>query len=158
MVLGKISDWLYDASWVLAFKFRALSTQTNTLDETSATANQMTNAEILSRMNHGKPRAQKFDVCWPAVGAGFPPVAEYRGIPGRDFRFDYAWPSIRVALEIDGGVWMRRGGHTTGTGKTRDCEKDWLAAQFGWRVIRWTSEMVGVKNCERLIVILKSIK
>lgn len=35
--------------------------------------------------------------------AGVPlPAVEYRGIPGRRFRFDFAWPELMLAVEIEG--------------------------------------------------------
>jgi len=109
----------------------------------------------------GVGRAIKFPLFWQAVrpchqiNEKLNPCAEWQFHPDRKFRFDYAWPSLSVALEIDGGVWMKRGGHTTGKGKSRDCEKDWLAVQHGWKVIRWTSDMVGVANCESLLKVLE---
>ena len=68
--------------------------------------------------------------------AGLPaPVAEYVGIPGRRFRFDWAWPDQRIALEVNGGVWTR-GRHVRGTGYLRDLEKLNLAQLAGWRVFQ----------------------
>lgn len=78
------------------------------------------------------------------------PEVEVKGIPGRKYRFDFAWRYFGVALEIDGGIWLKKGGHTTGTGKTRDCQKDWLAYQHGWTVIRWTPAMITPENCQIL--------
>jgi len=48
---------------------------------------------------------------------------------------DWAWPEQRVALEIDGGVWVR-GAHGRGTGIVRDQEKGREAAALGWRILR----------------------
>lgn len=117
----------------------------------------MTTPEILSRIRTpARTKGVTFALAWAAVcrDDALMPVREYRFHPERKYRFDFAWEKQRVALEIDGAVWTG-GGHTTGTGKTRDCEKDFLAAQCGWRVIRWTSSMVGVQNCEALLEILK---
>ena len=33
------------------------------------------------------------------------PVMEYRFAPPRRFRFDYCWPSRKLAAEVDGAVW-----------------------------------------------------
>lgn len=65
------------------------------------------------------------------------PVPELRFAPPRRFRFDYAWPSEKVALEVDGGVWTQ-GRHTRGAGFLRDAEKFNIAACMGWRVLRVT--------------------
>ncbi len=60
------------------------------------------------------------------------PVAEYRFHPTRKWRMDWAWPDQRVALEIDGGVWVR-GAHGRGTGIVRDQEKGREAASCSLR-------------------------
>lgn len=59
---------------------------------------------------------------------------------GRKWRFDLAMPDLMLAVELDGGVWMRRGGHTTGTGATHDREKDRAAQEDGWHVFRVTTD------------------
>lgn len=76
---------------------------------------------------------------YPIVGlcraAGLPePVPEYTFAKPRRWRFDYAWPLHRLALEIDGGVWTQ-GRHTRGAGKIADMEKLSEAAILGWRVL-----------------------
>lgn len=53
----------------------------------------------------------------------------------RRWRFDFAWPSKRVALEIEGGVWTG-GRHVSGAGFTKDMEKYNYAAAMGWLIIR----------------------
>jgi hypothetical protein len=48
--------------------------------------------------------------------AGIPaPIREYRFAPPRRWRFDLAWPSLRLALEIEGGTWTG-GRHVRGNG------------------------------------------
>lgn len=66
------------------------------------------------------------------------PKREYVAIPDRKFRFDFAWPSVLVACEVHGAIWVK-GGHSTGSGITRDCEKLSLAASKGWRVLAVTA-------------------
>lgn len=55
----------------------------------------------------------------------------------RRWRFDFAWPAQRVALEVEGATWSG-GRHTRGSGFAADCEKYARAAVLGWRVIRAT--------------------
>jgi very-short-patch-repair endonuclease len=50
------------------------------------------------------------------------------------FRADFAWPNAQVAVEINGGIW-RPGGHSTGSGITRDITKTTLAQLSGWVLI-----------------------
>lgn len=70
------------------------------------------------------------------------PVREYRfDVGGRKWKFDFAWPSKHLAVEIEGGTW-NRGRHTTGAGFEKDCVKYSEAAAQGWRVIRVTTGMV----------------
>lgn len=66
---------------------------------------------------------------------------EYKFLDDRRFRFDFAWPDRKVAVEIEGGVYSS-GRHTRGAGFTKDCEKYNLATLNGWSVYRFTTEMV----------------
>lgn len=108
----------------------------------------------------GGGKAAQFPLFFQAVRPYFQisekmkPMPEWKFSAERKFRFDYAWPSMMVALEIDGGIWSK-GGHTSGKGKSRDCEKDFLAACEGWKVIRWTTEMVNIENCGKLLALLE---
>lgn len=85
------------------------------------------------------------------------PSAEREALfaPGRRWRFDFLWPAriIRahghfvtvpaLALEIDGGVYVAAGGrHNT----DRDREKLAIAAALGYRVIRLSAAMCGIKT------------
>jgi hypothetical protein len=75
--------------------------------------------------------------------AGLPaPIREHRFAPPRRWRFDFAWPGHRVALEVEGGVWTG-GRHVRGRGYERDCEKYSEAALRGWRVLRVTPAMLS---------------
>ena len=67
------------------------------------------------------------------------PIAEYQFAKPRRWRFDYAWPDAKVALEVDGGVWSR-GRHVRGSGFLKDMEKLNRATVLGWRVIRTTPD------------------
>lgn len=67
---------------------------------------------------------------------------EYRFHPTRRWRFDFAWPDYKLAVEIDGGTWSS-GRHTRGVGYEADCEKQAEAAIAGWRVIHFTGGMVN---------------
>lgn len=72
---------------------------------------------------------------WCAI-QGLPrPEPEYRILADRKFRWDWAWPAAKVAIEQQGGVWTR-GAHGRGTGIVRDYEKMNLAVVAGWRVLQ----------------------
>lgn len=62
------------------------------------------------------------------------PAFEYRFHPVRLWRFDIAWILPQVAIEVDGGIWIR-GGHNRGAQMLKDWEKRNEAAAMGWRVL-----------------------
>lgn len=70
------------------------------------------------------------------------PEREYRFCPARKWQSDFAWPDLKVMVEVEGGTYIR-GRHTRPEGYRRDCEKYNVAAILGWKVLRFTSEMVN---------------
>jgi very-short-patch-repair endonuclease len=85
---------------------------------------------------------------------GVAPISEYRFHATRKWRFDYAWPEQKVALEIEGGVWTG-GRHVRPKGYLRDIEKYNAAAVAGWRILRCTP--TGVLNGEMVRAIREAI-
>ena len=78
------------------------------------------------------------------------PEMEYKFHPKRQWRFDYAWPDLKIALEQEGGVWTR-GRHTRGAGFVADLEKYNRAAISGWTVIRVTVEQMDTLEAVTLL-------
>lgn len=70
------------------------------------------------------------------------PEAEFKFHPTRKWRFDFAYPTRRIALEVDGGVWSG-GRHGRGSGIIKEHEKFNAAASMGWRIFRCTPQTVG---------------
>ena len=66
-------------------------------------------------------------------------VRELRFDEARMWRFDFAWPELDIAIEVEGGQWI--GGHG-GTRFDADCEKYAEAAIRGWTVVRVSTDMV----------------
>lgn len=64
------------------------------------------------------------------------PIREYAFAKPRRWRFDFAWPDQKLAVEIEGGVWTN-GRHTRGSGFIADSEKYNTAALLGWKVLRF---------------------
>lgn len=91
------------------------------------------------------------------------PVKEFKFHHTRQWRFDYAWPQYKIALEVEGGIFgytdkqgnKRKGGaHSSVTGILRDLEKYNSAAVLGYRIIRVqpsdlmkTSTIEMIKKC-----------
>jgi very-short-patch-repair endonuclease len=74
--------------------------------------------------------------------AGLPePEREYRFAPPRRYRADFAYPDKMILIEVEGGVWTN-GAHVRGKHYTSDCSKYNLAATMGFRVLRFTGEMI----------------
>ena len=76
-----------------------------------------------------------------AGASTFEPVREYRFHPVRRWRFDLAYPQVKLAIEIDGGVYVS-GRHSRGAGAEADMEKHAAALLLGWRVLRVTPRMI----------------
>lgn len=62
-------------------------------------------------------------------------VKEHKFHPARKWRFDYAIPAHKIAIEVEGGVWTG-GRHTSPKGFLGDIEKYNAATVMGWRVLR----------------------
>lgn len=79
---------------------------------------------------------------WQVLRPSSPqPVAEFKFDPARRWRADFAWPDAKVLVELEGGAWSG-GRHTRGAGFTADCNKYNRAVELGWKVFRYTSDML----------------
>lgn len=65
------------------------------------------------------------------------PEREFRFHEERKWRFDFAFPRQKLAIEVEG-----RGRHQSFGGFDKDCEKYAEAVILGWRVIRVTPTQV----------------
>lgn len=59
--------------------------------------------------------------------------------PERKWRFDYAFPAIKTAVEFEGGIFIPNSGHKTAKHFTKDTSKYTRAAIIGWKVLRYTA-------------------
>jgi len=78
------------------------------------------------------------------------PVREHKFHPDRRWRFDFAWPDMMIACEIEGGTWIQ-GRHNRGSSIEKDYEKYNAAALLGWRVFRFSTQMVRNGTAIRVI-------
>ncbi len=90
-------------------------------------------------------KAQQVDTLHQRVLAqlvGFPdPTTELMFHPKRKWRFDYAWPTRMIALEVHGGI-HSGGRHTRGRGFVEDRAKMNEATLLGWTVLEVTPEHI----------------
>lgn len=89
-------------------------------------------------------------LCTKQLGAEC--VREYRFYIARKWRFDYALPKYKIALEVEGGVWTS-GRHTRPKGFLGDMDKYNTATLCGWRVFRTTPAKLMSQDT---ILLLKS--
>ena len=76
------------------------------------------------------------------VGIGNVVVSrELRFHPTRRWRWDVALPGSKIAVEVEGGLFVK-GGHARGVGIMGDMEKMNEAVLLGWRVLRVTHKQV----------------
>lgn len=84
-------------------------------------------AEDGRELRHGRP------VCQRLLGH------EYVFHPGRKWAFDFTWPELKVAVEIDGFGY----GHQAQQCLAQDNEKQNAAIELGWTVLRYNSRQLG---------------
>lgn len=86
-------------------------------------------------------KAQEFLYYFEMLAINFPvPEAEFKFDPVRKWRFDWAWPSKKIAVEVEGNAW-----HVPGGGRhmqDKDLEKYNTATLDGWRVFRFSPGML----------------
>lgn len=83
----------------------------------------------------------KFRLMWDEHGYGNKDDCEEEFVfhPGRAWRFDFAWPALRVAVEIHGFGW----GHQAQQHLARDSEKIRDAILSDWVVVPFTTRCIA---------------
>ena len=86
---------------------------------------------------------------------------EYRFHESRRWRFDFAMPALKLAVECEGhgGAKSR---HTTYTGYEADAQKYNACQLDGWLLLRFTSNMIksgeALRDIERALSVLQPAK
>jgi hypothetical protein len=71
------------------------------------------------------------------------PERELRFHPTRRWRFDFAWPDVKLACEVEGLVRSAsKGGHQSIGGARQDMDKYEAALLLGWTVYRCHRDMI----------------
>jgi very-short-patch-repair endonuclease len=99
---------------------------------------------------------ERFMITWKSLG-GPTPEREFAFHPSRKWRFDFAWPRVMIAVEIEGGVreGASRGRHMRQAGFIADAEKYNFAALMGWRVVRLAPSMIQPALLEQIMLELR---
>ena len=79
-------------------------------------------------------------------------IRELKFSKKRKFRFDFAIPDMKIAIECEGGIFMGKyARHTNPMGYARDTTKYNLASLEGWKLLRYTT--VTIDNAENEIAL-----
>lgn len=99
-----------------------------------------------------KESSLEAEFAWQLTAEQIPFVRELCFAPPRKWRFDFAFPAYRIAVEIEGGTdgfrnpqtgeWVSHGRHQSKDGIARDIEKYNAAARLGWVVFRYTRRRI----------------
>lgn len=75
------------------------------------------------------------------------PTPEFMFHPTRKWRIDFAWPDLKLALEVEGGVYTQKGGgHRSISGWDANQEKYNELTVMGWFLLRVTPDQLQLKN------------
>lgn len=91
---------------------------------------------------------------------------------GRGWRFDVAWPRLRVAVEIEGGIFGKngqarpcilckqipKGAHGSVSGILRDIEKYNAGVMLGWRIYRVPTNAITHETVRTIGELLHSVR
>jgi hypothetical protein len=95
-----------------------------------------------AKAEHWSSGELTFITLWRQLAPGLPePVHDIEFYPGRKWRFDFVFPSVKVAVEIEGATWAG-GRHNRGAGYEKDCEKYNAALDMGFVVYRYSTTML----------------
>ena len=106
------------------------------------------------RVRGARAGAVSFPLACRAIGQP-EPVPEYRFHPTRRWRFDWCWPNERLALEVQGGLFVQ-GRHSRGAALLKEHEKLNAAAALGFRVLFVTPKQIA--NGEALTVVEAALR
>jgi very-short-patch-repair endonuclease len=74
----------------------------------------------------------------------------------RNWRFDFLLTGTKIAIEIEGGIWLNKG-HTGGKHFEEDCIKYNSAAVLGYSVLRFSTGQVKSGEAIKFLCRIKSL-
>ena len=93
----------------------------------------------------------RIEFCGQCGMYGLPhPEFEFRFAPPRRWRFDIAFPTLKIALEQQGGLFTG-GRHVRGAALLKEYEKLNHAALFGWRVFFFSPGQIANGTAARFV-------
>lgn len=93
-------------------------------------------------------REYRFAAQHVGLGRGVKERIQEAGL--KDWRFDFAWPEFKFAVEVEGGIYIN-GRHNRGDGYAADLKKYHHAMALGWSVYRCGSHLVRSGKAANLI-------
>ena len=104
----------------------------------------------------GSDLEQSFRFYWKIYNRDVPIEEQYRfDEDGARYRFDFAIPEYKIAIEVEGGIW-NNGGHVRGSGYLKDCDKYNLATLQGWRILRFTTNHIE-RDPESMMFLIREL-
>jgi hypothetical protein len=106
-------------------------------------------------MGHSKLEAT-FEYWWMILAPANAPeyVKEYHFHSEREWRFDFAFPRLKVAVECDGGRWARGGGKHA---SPDDYLKIAHATALGWLVLRFSGDNLRDETAQCIQLVVKAL-
>lgn len=101
-------------------------------------------------------RAFEFVLCETLKGTGIEFTRQF-SFEGSRYRYDFAIPSHKILIEINGGQWLAKAGHNSGKGVKRDATKANLAAEHDWKLLTFVTDDLK-KPLEMSIAIMRILK
>lgn len=99
---------------------------------------------------HIKRSSLEILLAWHMDKACLVYVSEYRFDKVRKWRVDFAFEKQKLAIEVEGGIWMQ-GRHSRGSGFEADCEKYNALTLAGWGLLRFTGKTIRSGQALRTI-------
>lgn len=111
------------------------------------------NPDQLKELNKAKRKSADLSGIVAALQSDFTKAylkTEWMFHPVRRWRFDFAIPARKIALEVQGGLYVQ-GGHVRGGYVEKEHEKRNEAAIMGWRILYCTPKEVKSGKALELI-------